>query len=157
MNTRRLPDDMRCPNCNSHYTQYLPTCFALTRQSGHYYPDENHFHRLIERPERRSVFVVPLLSGFVVHVCTTIAVDFKNMQSDAGWLPTHVPYLPEFLTPVAFLSAAVTYALWARAWFYNKRKYVRLHEEWMGSAICRRCSTRFKAPSNIVTAFRSQL
>jgi hypothetical protein len=149
-------NDMRCPNCGSHYTQFLPTCFSLTRQSGRYAPNNNEFHRLIERPERRSSFLLPLSVALGVYFVSTLAISVYHLERDSSWTRTHNEFSPEVLVPALLFGALCGIVVWFWAWRYNRDRFPREFDNWSSSAICRRCSTRFRAPDRIVVAYRKQ-
>ena len=156
MNQRANQDNMRCPNCGSFYTQFLPTCFSLTRQSGRYTPEENEFHELIEKPERRSVFVIPSLVFVGVYFLATMAISLYQMETNASWIRTGSEFSPEVLIPALLLAAVCGLGTWRWASRYNHDEFPGAHDEWSSSAICRRCSTRFEAPDRVVAAYRGQ-
>jgi DNA-directed RNA polymerase subunit RPC12/RpoP len=149
-------NDMRCPNCGSHYTQFLPTCFSLTRQSGRYSPNDNEFHKLIERPERRSCFLLPVSVLLGVYFVGTLAISVYHQERDSSWIRTHSEFSPEVVVPALLLGALCGLLAWSWAWRYNRDRFPSEFDSWSASAICRRCSTRFLAPDRIVAAYRKQ-
>lgn len=155
MNRRQSNNNMRCPSCGSMYTQFVPTCFALTRQSGNYYPESNEFHDLIAKPERRSVFVTPMLAGMGAYVAVTIGISILKMESDPSWVRTHSELSPEVMVPALLAGVTCGLVLWLWAWRFNRDIFPGRYDDWSSSAICRRCSTRFRAPERIVSAYRS--
>ncbi len=155
--TRRLShDDMRCPSCGSRYTQYLPTCFSLTRQSGRYEPVENEFHRLIERPEKRSTILVPTVAASNIYALAAMAISLVRAELDISQDWKRDLFSPEVIWPALALGLISWVALIARAWRFNRGDFRTLFDEWSGSAICRRCSTKFRAPDRVVAKYRRQ-
>ena len=149
-------NDLRCPNCGSHYTQYLPTCFSLTRQSGLYTPKDNEFHKLIQRPERRSVFVLPVSVFLGISYFGTLGREIYLMETRPSWVLKNSWASPEALIPALLLGTVCGLILWARAWNHNHEKFPGEYEIWLSSAICRRCSSKFRAPAGIVEAYKKQ-
>lgn len=156
MTPRQSRDDMRCPNCGSRYTQYLPTCFSLTRRSGRYDSVENEFHQLIERPERRSTILLPATAALTVYALATMAINVVRAELDNSWEWSRGLFSPEVLSPALALGLIVGAALFASAWRFNRNEFPVLFDKWSGSAICRRCSTKFKAPDQVVAEYRAQ-
>ena len=155
MNQPKSSTDMRCPSCGSMYTQFVPTCFSLTRQSGNYDPDINEFHGLIEKPKRRSIFATPMLAGIGTLIAVTDAVIVREIVSDRPLTLMNSEQWLEVLVPGLFIGMVVGLVLWRRARRFNRDVFPDQYEEWSSTAICRRCSTRFPAPERIVAAYRT--
>ena len=155
MNQPKSSTDMRCTSCGSMYTQFVPTCFSLTRQSGKYDPENNEFHGLIEKPKRRSILAIPMLAGIGTLIAVTDAVIIRETVSDRPWTLMNNEQWLGVLVPGLFVGIAVSLVLWLRARRFNRDVFPSRYEEWSSTAICRRCSTRFPAPDRIVAAYRS--